>query len=230
MDVPARDRTRVTELWAALQWIPDGPENRTFVPQGALVLWRNRNGGEERFRAVLLGIYDDVRWNRKLSGRLESVLTFENTTLPWARSEYAEGRRIASEELEWSFVRAGVGLGTRFTIAPSLQENAVEAALTYEPGVLFFRRGSDTSEFFHPPSDALHKLEAMSKDRFVSALAFGLVEVGLGHKEKALDWLEKAADDREGRLVFLRVFSPWDPLRAEPRFQALVRRLKIPPA
>src|SRR5512141_2918896 len=154
IEVPARDRTRVTDLWAALQWIPDGPESRTFVPQGALLLWRNRNGGEERFRAVLLGIYDDVRWNRKLSGRLESVLTFENTTLPWARSEYVEGRRIAPEELEWSVVRAGIGLGTRFTIAPSLQDNAVEAALTYEPGVLFFRRGSDTLDSLRLPSDA----------------------------------------------------------------------------
>jgi hypothetical protein len=154
VEVPARDRTRVTELWAAIQWIPDGPENRTFVPEGALLLWRNRNGGEERFRAVLLGIYDDVRWNRRLSGRLESVLTFENTTLPWARSEYVEGRRIASEELEWSVVRAGVGVGTRFTIAPSLQDNAFEAALTYEGGVLFFRRGSDTLDSFQLPSDA----------------------------------------------------------------------------
>ncbi|MGZ5382102.1 MAG: hypothetical protein ACXWFQ_09570 [Thermoanaerobaculia bacterium] len=154
VNVPARDRTHVTDIWAALQWIPDGPESRTLVPAGALLLWRNRNGGEERFRAVLLGIYDDIRWNRRLSGRLESVLTFENTTLPWARSEYVEGRRIASEELEWSFVRAGLGFATRFTIAPSLQENAVEAALTYEPGVLFFRRGSDTSESFQPPSDA----------------------------------------------------------------------------
>jgi hypothetical protein len=154
LNVQARDRTRVTELWAALQWIPSGPEDRTLVPQGALVLWRNRNGGEERFRAVLLGLYDDIRWNRKLSGTLESVLTFENTTLPWARSEYVEGRRIASEELEWSFVRAGVGLGTRFPIAPLLQDSAIEAALTYEPGVLFFRRGSDTLDSFQLPSDA----------------------------------------------------------------------------
>ncbi|HEX7529263.1 MAG TPA: hypothetical protein VF425_09145, partial [Thermoanaerobaculia bacterium] len=153
IEVSARDRTRVTELWAALQWIPSGPENRTFVPQGALLLWRNRNGGDERLRAVLLGIYDDIRWNRKLSGSLESVLTFENTTLPWARSEYVEGRRIASEELQWSLARAGVGLGTRFRIAPSLQDSAVEAALTYEPGVLFFRRGSDTLESFRNPSD-----------------------------------------------------------------------------
>ena len=152
--VPERDRTRVTELWAALQWIPDGPENRTLVPQGVLLLWRNKNGGEERFRAVVLGIYDDIRWNRRLSGTLESVFTFENTTLPWARSEYVEGHRIATEELEWSFVRAGVGLGTRFTIAPSLQDNALEAALTYEPGVLFFQRGSDTLDSLQLPTDA----------------------------------------------------------------------------
>jgi serine/threonine-protein kinase len=79
-------------------------------------------------------------------------------------------------------------------------------------------------------AEALRRLEAMSKERFVSPLAFAVLEVGLGHRTKALDWLEKAADEHEGRLVFLRVFSPLEPLRAEPRFQAIVRRLNIPPA
>ncbi len=119
---------------------------------------------------MLLGIYDDVRWNRKLSGSLESVLTFENSTLPWARSEYVEGRRIASEELQWSVARAGVGLGTRFRIAPSLQDSAVEAALTYEPGILFFRRGSDTLESFQSPSDAYEgRVHARLQDRRASS-------------------------------------------------------------
>jgi hypothetical protein len=197
VNVEARDRTRVTELWAALQWIPSGPESRTFVPQGALLLWRNRNGGEERFRAVLLGIYDDIRWNRKLSGRLESVLTLENTTLPWARSEYVEGRRIASEELVWSVVRAGVGLGTRFTIAPSLQDSAVEAALTYEPGILFFRRGSDTLDSFQPPFDAYEgrvhgRLRADGFERNLLELAHRGFGAGLdavwAHRAGWRDW------------------------------------------
>ncbi|MCM3875812.1 MAG: hypothetical protein NEA02_05265 [Thermoanaerobaculia bacterium] len=197
VDVPARDRTRVTELWAALQFLPSGPESRTLVPQAALVLWRSRNGGEERVRAVLLGIYDDVRWNRKLDGTLESVLTFENTALPWARSEFVEGRRIASEELQWSVVRAGVGLGTRFTIAPSLQDNAVEAALTYEPGVLFFRRGSDTSESFQPPSDAYEgrvhgRVRADAFERNLLELPHGGFGAGLdafwAHRAGWRDW------------------------------------------
>ena len=38
VNVPARDRTRVMELWVAAQWIPDGPETRTFVPEGAAFL------------------------------------------------------------------------------------------------------------------------------------------------------------------------------------------------
>lgn len=153
-DVPARDRTTVTEAFAGFDWLPSGPDGKTGNAEAALLLWRYREGGARRLRAVLLGLYDDVRWNRSAGGRLETLLTFENTTLPWARSEYAGGERILEEELEWNSIRAGAGLAYRFPLAPGHPDNSFEGSLAYEPGFLFFSKGSDASPAFTAPSDA----------------------------------------------------------------------------
>ncbi|MFN2384720.1 MAG: protein kinase [Thermoanaerobaculia bacterium] len=75
---------------------------------------------------------------------------------------------------------------------------------------------------------SLRDLEEMAKRRFVSALPFAMVHIGIGDKEAALDALEKAFEERSGRLVYLNVERAFDPLRQEPRFQALVERLHLP--
>jgi hypothetical protein len=52
--------------------------------------------------------------------------------------------------------------------------------------------------------------------------------MGLGDKDRAFEWLEKAYEERAGRLVYLKVLRAFDPLRSDPRFEDLVRRLKFP--
>jgi len=50
----------------------------------------------------------------------------------------------------------------------------------------------------------------------------------LGEKEKALDWLERSIEAREGRASQVKV-DPWlRGLRDDPRFQSLLRRMKFP--
>jgi hypothetical protein len=153
-DVPARDRSTVDEAFVGLGWIPSGPDGKTLNPEAAFLLWRQRDGGAQRLRAVLVGIYDDVRWNRRIAGNTDLVLTFENTTFPWARSEYASGERLESEELNWGSVRAGVGLGFRRALSPGYADNFFEASLSYEPGFLFFSKGSSASPSFVEPANA----------------------------------------------------------------------------
>jgi len=48
-----------------------------------------------------------------------------------------------------------------------------------------------------------------------------------GDKNRALDWLEKAYAARDVSLAYLGL-PQWDPLRSDPRFQALVRRVGLP--
>ncbi|HJN42856.1 MAG: hypothetical protein QGI10_00735 [Vicinamibacterales bacterium] len=42
------------------------------------------------------------------------------------------------------------------------------------------------------------------------------------------EWLAQAFDDRHGYLGWVRSIRLWDPLRSDPRFQALLRRMNLP--
>jgi eukaryotic-like serine/threonine-protein kinase len=75
----------------------------------------------------------------------------------------------------------------------------------------------------------LDQLRAASKQRYVPALSFAIVYVGLGEKEQAFLWLEKAYEERTNSLAYLKVTATWDPLRSDPRFADLVRRIGLPP-
>ena len=75
----------------------------------------------------------------------------------------------------------------------------------------------------------LDQLGATSKQRYVPAVSFAIVYVGLGEKEQAFLWLEKAYDERTNSLAYLKVDATWDPLRSDPRFADLVRRIGLPP-
>ncbi len=50
-----------------------------------------------------------------------------------------------------------------------------------------------------------------------------------GEKDRALECLEKAYEEREMLLVHLSVGWVWDSLRNDPRFQDLLRRMNFPP-
>jgi hypothetical protein len=49
-----------------------------------------------------------------------------------------------------------------------------------------------------------------------------------GDRAKALEWLETAWRLRDPGLVLLKTDPLMDPLRREPRFQAILRELKFP--
>jgi tetratricopeptide (TPR) repeat protein len=49
-----------------------------------------------------------------------------------------------------------------------------------------------------------------------------------GDTERALDWLETAYLERLQNMVYLAVYPKWDPLRSDPRFQDLLRRMNLP--
>jgi hypothetical protein len=54
-----------------------------------------------------------------------------------------------------------------------------------------------------------------------------LMYLGLGDKVSSLGWLETAYDIREGALPYMKLDPRCDPLRSEPRFKALLHKLKL---
>jgi len=54
-----------------------------------------------------------------------------------------------------------------------------------------------------------------------------MIYLGLGDKDHALQWLQKADEERAGEGVFLKVSSEYDSLRSDPRFADLRRRVGL---
>ena len=72
------------------------------------------------------------------------------------------------------------------------------------------------------------ELTNRSARQYVSPYALALVYAGLGENGRALEWLERAGEERSPRLVFLSVEPAFDGLRGDTRFAALRTKLGLP--
>jgi tetratricopeptide (TPR) repeat protein len=75
----------------------------------------------------------------------------------------------------------------------------------------------------------LDELNEVSKQTFVSPYNIALIFAGLGEKDQALAWLERAFAERSTWMPYLKVDPGLDSLRSEARFRDLLRRMNFPP-
>jgi len=75
---------------------------------------------------------------------------------------------------------------------------------------------------------ALEEVEQLAKDYPVMSYDVALVHLALGDRDQAFKRLEKALEARDAWVVLLATDPRLDPLRSEPRFQNLVRRVGLP--
>jgi len=69
------------------------------------------------------------------------------------------------------------------------------------------------------------QLEGMPKQNYVSPFYRALLETGLGNREEAFTWLQRAYDARDEWMVYLRIYPEFDSLHSDPRFQDLEHRI-----
>jgi DNA-binding winged helix-turn-helix (wHTH) protein/TolB-like protein len=75
-----------------------------------------------------------------------------------------------------------------------------------------------------------YQLEVLQKTKNPNAnkyLNFARTYLALGEKEKALDYLEKAREEKAFLMPFINVDAVYDGLRSEPRFQEILRKMNL---
>ena len=77
-------------------------------------------------------------------------------------------------------------------------------------------------------SDIVKRLEEGYRDGRNNAIVVAHGLVALGDHDEAFRWLSKAYDKRDGWLAFINSWPTWQPVRSDPRFQALLRKMNFP--
>ena len=75
--------------------------------------------------------------------------------------------------------------------------------------------------------DAQAALAKATRAEPPNELSLALAYFALGDKDRCFEWLNKSVDDRQN-VMFWKVDPKLDPVRSDPRFQALIARLKVP--
>jgi adenylate cyclase len=72
----------------------------------------------------------------------------------------------------------------------------------------------------------LDQLNEISNEKYVAPRHRAVIYAGLVEKDMAFEWLEKGYEDRS---IFIKAYPGFDPLRSDPRFADLLRRMNLQP-
>jgi len=183
-----------------------------------------------------LGRFDDAIVEGKRAVELDPLSLVINTDLG---SDYYYARRYDEAiaqlrktlEMDPGFYIAHLVLGQVLDAKGARDAAIVECqkarGLNDDPSVLgVLARAYGLSGNKMEAEKILDQLEKLSQERYVSAYSFALIYLGLGDKEEALRWLEQSYQDRAGSDIgFIRVDPLLDPLRGDPRFEALAEKI-----
>jgi len=75
----------------------------------------------------------------------------------------------------------------------------------------------------------LETAELLADQGEYPAWGIAYIHAALGEKDEAFAWFEKAIEERDGQVLYLQTVRRLDPLRDDPRFQDLLRRMNLGP-
>src|SRR5713101_5537911 len=180
-----------------------------------------------------LGRFDQAIAELKRAIELEPVLPIIGVSLG---ATYRQARRYDEAiaqlrdsvemhpEFYWAHRFLGLALESKGATGEAIAEYRKAFELNDDPVVLALLAHAEVSVGKHDEArQILARLTEEAKARYVPAYAFAVIHLALGEKDQALDWLEKAARDHDGLYSpFFKVDPYLDPLRGDPRFEALI--------
>jgi serine/threonine protein kinase/tetratricopeptide (TPR) repeat protein len=134
------------------------------------------------------------------------------------------------------FIPAHVALGRAYEQKTMYREAVAEFRKAFELS------GGDTNELAAlghayaisgQESEArkiLEQLKERSQQTYVQPTWVAVIRIGLGEKDQAFDWLQRAYQDRAAWMIYLKVDPLFDPVRSDPRFIDLLRRVGLSPS
>ncbi|MEY2602150.1 MAG: hypothetical protein QOJ36_1469 [Verrucomicrobiota bacterium] len=167
---------------------------------------------------------------------LSPVMTMD-LTVPYALQKQYE-RAIAqchkAMELDPSFFLPHFGLAWVYILqknySAAIEECRTAKAMETNPiiiaylGFAYAKNGQQNKAM-----QTLNELNQLGQERFVTPFCQAMIYLGTGDNGKAIDWLEKAYAERSVWMGWLKVQPMLDPLRSDPRFQALYKKMNFPP-
>ena len=193
--------------------------------------WRSLN-------LIAMGRMDEARAAMLRALELDPLLLVSNVNL--GRIDYYEGRYDQAIqqyqralELDKDFMRTHLRLGLAYV----QQGRYHEALIEYNKALEI---AGDTPQIrahiahvmavSGKKSEALAglaELQERAKRQYVPPYDIALIYVGLGEKDKAFAWLEKAYNDHSTEMIYFKVEPMLAPLRSDSRYQDLLRRMKL---
>ncbi len=187
-----------------------------------------------------LGRYEEALAEIKQAQQLDPVSLIINTVtggylLRAGRDELAIEQLRKTLEIDPNFARAHWILGWASLRKGAFGEAIAEfqRAITLSPNITEYRGGLGHAYGRAGKSaearKLLSELKELSRRRYVSWLDFATIYAGLGEKDQAFAFLEKAYEQHDARLVWVKGYPLLDPLRTDPRFADLLRRIGLSP-
>jgi serine/threonine-protein kinase len=136
---------------------------------------------------------------------------------------------LSPQDLEphWTLGLSNLGLGR---VLEAIQ--SFEGARSLVPDNTFtlslLTVGHAAAGRFGEAADLLDDLEQQSRQRYVAPTHLAWASIALGRIARAFDWLDEACQVREVMLLYLKVLPIFDPIRADPRYQQLLQKVKLP--
>jgi len=156
---------------------------------------------------------------------LRTTIDHKLTSLPWVIEVY---RKILG--LSPNSVGLHRDIGIALSFQGKRQEAVAEVIQLHSPGisagqaVIYARAGLRVEAL-----KLLGELKERDAHERVSPVTFARVYVGLGDKEQALAQLRKAYQEQSDHLLQIGTDPMLDPLRSDPRFIKMLRRVGLTP-
>jgi TolB-like protein/DNA-binding winged helix-turn-helix (wHTH) protein/Tfp pilus assembly protein PilF len=193
--------------------------------------WRSLN-------LMAMGRLEEARAAMQRALALDPLLLISNVNL--GRIDYYAGRYDQAVEqyrraieLDANFARAHLRLGMAYVQRGQHREALAEFEKTREiagdtPQVAAcIAHALAVSGKKSEARAALAELERRAARQYVPPYDIAMIFAGLGEKEQAFAWLEKAYADHSSEMIYFKVEPMLTPLRSDPRYHDLLRRMGL---